>query len=53
MLVLVNDSTSLYVLDIVGSIALDKISKLYKMVDDNSDIQKRIKETFSDSRKKH
>jgi len=53
MLVLVNDSASLYVLDIVGSIALDKVSKLYKMLDDNSDIQKRIKETFSNSAKKH
>jgi len=53
MLVLVNDSTNLYVLDIVGRIALDKVSKLYKMLDDNSDIQKRIKETFTDRRKQH
>lgn len=52
MLVLVNDSSNLYVLDIVGSIALDKVSKLYKMLDDNSDIRKQITEKL-DSRKKH
>ncbi|MBT1703199.1 DUF4252 domain-containing protein [Chryseosolibacter indicus] len=43
MLVLVNDSASLYVLDIVGTIALDKITKLYNTIDDSSDIGKKIK----------
>jgi len=51
MLVLVNDSSSLYVLDIVGSIALDKISKLYTMLDGNSDIRKKITENFSAHKK--
>ena len=38
MVVLVNDSTSLYVLDIVGSIALDKVTSLYKALGESSDI---------------
>ena len=36
--VLVNDSTSLYVLDIVGSIAMDKVTSLYKALGESSDI---------------
>jgi hypothetical protein len=43
MLVLVNDSTNLYVLDIVGTIALNKITKLYSTIDESSDIGKKIK----------
>jgi hypothetical protein len=43
MLVLINDSTSLYVLDILGSIALNKITKLYNTIDNSSDIGKKIK----------
>lgn len=42
MLVLVNDSASLYVLDIVGHIALNNITKLYKQIDESSDIGQRI-----------
>lgn len=37
-IVLVNDSTSLYVLDIVGSIAMDKVTSLYKALGENTDI---------------
>jgi hypothetical protein len=44
MIVLINDSSSLYVLDIVGSIALDKVTSLYSTLDKSSDIGKRIKD---------
>ena len=43
MLVLINDSTSLYVLDILGRIALDKVTKLYSTLDESADIGKKIK----------
>jgi hypothetical protein len=44
MVVTVNDSTSLYVLDIVGSIALDKVTTLFKSLDESTDIGKKIKD---------
>ncbi len=44
MVVLINDSSSLYVLDIVGSIALDKVTSLYSTLDKSSDIGKKIKD---------
>ena len=47
MVVLVNDSASLYVLDIVGSIALDKVTSLYNMLDQSTDVGKKIK-SFTD-----
>ncbi|MCK6616267.1 MAG: DUF4252 domain-containing protein [Cyclobacteriaceae bacterium] len=43
MVVLVNDSTSLYVLDIVGRIALNQVTTLYKAIDESSDIGTKIK----------
>ncbi len=43
MVVLINDSASLYILDIVGSIALDKVTSLYNTLDKSSDIGKKIK----------
>ena len=43
MLVLVNDAESLFVLDIVGRIAMDKITSLYKTVNENSEIGDKIK----------
>lgn len=43
MLVLISDSTNLYVLDILGSIALDKVTKLYTTLDESSDISSKIK----------
>lgn len=43
MLVLVNDEKNLYVLDIVGSIALNKVTELYKTIDSSSDIGQKIK----------
>jgi hypothetical protein len=48
MLVLINDSTNLYVLDILGSIALDKVTKLYSTLDESADIGKKIKAFASD-----
>ena len=43
MLVLINDSKTLYVLDILGRIALDKVTKLYSTLDEGSDISSKIK----------
>lgn len=43
MLVLINDSKNLYVLDILGRIALDKVTKLYSTLDESTDISKKIK----------
>jgi len=43
MLVLINDSTNLYVLDILGRIALDKVTSLYNTLDESSDIGSKIK----------
>ncbi|MGC3943899.1 MAG: DUF4252 domain-containing protein [Chryseolinea sp.] len=43
MIITVNDSTSLYVLDIVGSVALDKITTLFKTIDESTDIREKIK----------
>jgi hypothetical protein len=48
MLVLINDSTNLYVLDILGRIALDKVTKLYSTLDESADIGKKIKAFASD-----
>lgn len=56
MVVLVNDSSSLYVLDIVGSIALNKVTSLYKAFGESPDIQtqidKFVHEHDSDSKNK-
>ncbi len=43
MLVLINDSTNLYILDILGSIALNKIDKLFSTIDQSTDIGSKIK----------
>lgn len=43
MIVTVSDSTSLYVLDIVGSVALDKITSLFSTLDSSTDIRERIR----------
>ena len=43
MLVLINDAENLYVLDILGRIALDKVTKLYNTLDESADIGKKIK----------
>lgn len=41
--VLVNDSSSLYVLDIVGTIDVSKAGALFSAIDNNTDIGKRIR----------
>jgi len=43
MVVTVNDSTNLYILDIVGSIPLDKVSALFNAIDDSTDIREKIR----------
>lgn len=48
MLVLVNDEENLYVLDIVGSIALSNVTKLYETIGKSSDIGAKIKAFSSD-----
>ena len=48
MLILVNDSTKLYILDILGSIPLSKVTTLYNTIDKSSEIGKRIKAFTAD-----
>lgn len=43
MLVLINDSANLYVLDILGRIDLNKITELYSKIDESTDIGNKIK----------
>jgi hypothetical protein len=43
MIITVNDSTNLYVLDIVGTVSLDKVTKLFSTIDESTDIGKKIK----------
>ncbi|HYF66580.1 MAG TPA: DUF4252 domain-containing protein [Ohtaekwangia sp.] len=49
MIVTVNDSTNLFVLDIVGSIALDKITQFFSTLDESSEIGKKIKDFTSNN----
>lgn len=51
MLVLVNDTDNLYVLDILGSIAFDKVTKLYSVMDESSDIGSKIQNFVSGDKK--
>ncbi len=51
MLVLINDSTNLYILDIQGRIALDKVTKLYSTLDESADIGRKIKAFTGDQKK--
>ncbi len=44
ILVLVNDSENLYILDILGKIALDKITSFYDKIDQTTDIGMRIRQ---------
>jgi hypothetical protein len=43
-LILASDSTQLFVLDILGKVALDKIPAFFNALDESSDIGKRVKE---------
>lgn len=49
MIVLANDSSSLYVLDILGRVELNKVTKLFSTIDESAEIGKMIK-TFSDNK---
>lgn len=44
MLVLVNDSTNLFILDILGRIALDKVTKLYTTLDESTDVSSKVRQ---------
>lgn len=50
--VLVNDSTSLFVLDIVGTIDVSKAGALFSAIDESSDIGKKIKDFTNHKTKK-
>lgn len=52
MLVLVNDEDNLFVLDIVGRIAPDKVSRLYAVMDESSDIGARIERFINNDKEK-
>jgi hypothetical protein len=43
MIIAVNDSTNLFILDIVGSIALDKVTKFFSTISESSDIAEKIR----------
>lgn len=47
-IILASDSSNLYVLDILGKIALEKAGSLFKMIDDNSEIAKKLKDVHID-----
>lgn len=50
MVVLANDSSSLYVLDILGRVELNKVTRLFNEIDNSAEIGKMIK-AFSDDHK--
>jgi hypothetical protein len=50
--ILVNDSSSLYILDILGTIDVRKASKLFSTIDESSDIGQKLK-SFMDKGNKH
>jgi hypothetical protein len=49
--ILASDSSNLYVLDILGRVALDKATALFKAIDGNADIGKKITDFMSDDDK--
>jgi hypothetical protein len=48
MLVLINDTDNLYVLDILGSIAVNKVTQFFSTLDESTDLRKRIAEFAGD-----
>ncbi len=48
MLILINDAENLYILDILGRIALDKVTSLYTTLDQSTDIGSKIKAFMHD-----
>ena len=51
-IILASDSASLYVLDILGRIPLDKASALFNTIDQSTDVSKMIKNFISDDKDK-
>jgi hypothetical protein len=51
--ILVNDSTSLYVLDIIGTIDMSKATSLFSAIDESSDIGQQIKNFTKKGDKRH
>lgn len=50
--ILASDSTNLYVLDIVGKIAINKATDLFKTIDESTDIGGKIKDFMNPDEKK-
>ncbi len=50
--ILASDSTNLYVLDIVGKIAINKATDLFKTIDESTDIGGKIKDFINHDEKK-
>ena len=50
--VLVNDSTNLFVLDIIGTVDVSKVGTLFSTIDENTDIGNRIKSFMGHKDKK-
>ena len=50
--ILASDSSNLYVLDIVGRVALDKATSLFQAIDGNADIGKKITDFMGDDDRK-
>ncbi|HEY5691469.1 MAG TPA: DUF4252 domain-containing protein [Cyclobacteriaceae bacterium] len=50
MIVLANDSSSLYVLDILGRVEINKVTSLFKTIDSSTEIGKMIKAFSDDNR---
>ena len=53
MLVLVNDDDNFFVLDIKGYIPFDKVTKLYSVLDEGSDVSRRVQQFISDDDEKN
>ena len=51
-IILASDSTNLYVLDIVGKVAITKATELFKTIDESTDIGGKIKDFMSKDEKK-
>jgi hypothetical protein len=51
-IILASDSASLYVLDILGRIPLDKASALFNTIDQSTDVSKMIKNFIGDDKDK-
>lgn len=46
--IMASDSSSLFVLDILGRVALEKASSLFKMIDENSEVARKLRDVRID-----